>query len=115
MPVAQELMAKVLARPSRLATAHTVARKRQVSVEAELVDHRHSHVGKDGALTFKNKAILDTGSLEYNYISYHLVYDLNLECMQLDRNIKISSINENTLVKRFVVIPQLELVYNNKK
>ena len=38
MPVAQDLKAKIQAIPSKLAIAQTVASKRQVSVEAELVD-----------------------------------------------------------------------------
>ena len=116
-PVTETLLEKARSLPSKLPTAKTVARASQVSIDAHLVDTRHDvRVEKDGVMPKTNiSVILDTGALEYNYISYKYAYDMNLDCTQLDRNIIVSSIDGSTVIKRFVIIPKLTLVNNNKK
>ena len=114
-PVMESLQEKMARLPSKLEAAKSVARASKVSLEADLVDTRHDVSVEDGDLRKKTKAILDTGALEYNYISYRLAYDLNLECMQLDKNIIVSSIDGETVIKRFVIIPKVTLVYDRKK
>jgi len=84
------------------------------TLESEIVDVSHA-MRLEAEEHKSSKTYLDTGAMEYNYISYKLVYDKNLECIVLPNTIKVKSINGRTDIKKFVLIPSLTLTYKQTK
>ena len=59
---------------------------------------------------------IDSGSLEYNFISYNMVYNLNLVTLNFNTtNNSVKTINGTTVIKKYVVIPQFVINFKGTK
>ena len=63
----------------------------------------------------KIRAFLDTGALDFNYISYEHVYELNLITIQLNEAIFVESVAGNIRINKYCIILRLTLKYDNSK
>ena len=78
-------------------------------VEANLIDISHNRLNKDDGQP-KATVYLDSGSLDYNFISYKMVYDLNLITCNFDNsNNNVKTINGITTIKNMWLFHDLLL------
>ena len=82
-------------------------------VAATIVDDHHN--ASISSLQPNIKAFLDTGALDYNYISYQLVYDLNVKTLKLSDKILVESVAGIVNVTKYCIIPTLSLQFGTTK
>jgi len=83
-------------------------------LESEIIDIHHATRLEVGE-AHTTKAFLDSGAMEYNFISYKLAYEQNLQCFVIPNIIKVQTINGITEIKRFVMLNKLTLTYKQTK